>query len=84
MEYTVGRIFPLLKFLQHQVISLKKLISAFIFTNDFIVVSFEDIVSKSAFGNMKLAYPDLKLANVLQSFFIRKPILFLWASILLT
>ena len=29
------------------------------------VVLFEDIISKSVFDIMKLAYPDLKLGNVL-------------------
>ena len=33
-------------------------------------VSFENIISKSAFDIMKLAYQDLKLGNVLQGFFL--------------
>ena len=34
------------------------------FYNNFMVVSSEDIISKSVFDIMKLAYPDLKLENV--------------------
>ena len=39
------------------------------------VVSFEDIISKSAFDIMKLAYRDLKLENVLRVFFIKNTFL---------
>ena len=35
------------------------------------VVSFDDIITKSAFDIMKLAYQDLKLGNVLHEFFYK-------------
>ena len=38
------------------------------FTDNFMVVSFEDVFSKNAFDIMKLAYRDLKLGNVLRFF----------------
>ena len=38
------------------------------------VVSFEQIISNSAFNIMKLAYWDLKLGNVLRFFFYKKTI----------
>ena len=38
------------------------------------VVSFEDIISKSAFDIMKLAHGDLKLENVLRVLFNKKTI----------
>ena len=38
------------------------------------VVSFEDIISKSAFDIMKLAYRDLKLGNVIRGFLYKKTI----------
>ena len=38
------------------------------------MVSFEKIISKSAFDIMKLAYRDLKLGNVLRVFFYKKTI----------
>ena len=34
------------------------------FTDNFMVVSFKEIISKSALDIMKLAYRDLKLGNV--------------------
>ena len=37
------------------------------------VVSFEDIISKSALNIMKLTYRDLKSGSVLRDFFISKP-----------
>ena len=64
MDYTVSRSFPLLNFLLHQAISLTSLDQFLSFTDNFMVVSFEDIISKSAFDIMKLAYRDLKLGNV--------------------
>ena len=69
MDYTVSRSFPLLNFLLHQAISLTSLDQFLSFTDNFMVVSFEDIISKSAFDIMKLAYRDLKLGNVLRIFF---------------
>ena len=72
-DYTVSRSFPLLNFLLHQAISLTSLDQFLSFTDNFMVVSFEDIISKSAFDIMKLAYRDLKLGNELQVCFIRKP-----------
>ena len=36
------------------------------------VVLFEDIIGKSAFDTMKLAYRDLKLGNVVRVFFYKK------------
>ena len=76
MGYTVSRSFPLLNFLLHQAISLTSLDQFLSFTDNFMVVSFEDIISKSAFDIMKLAYRDLKLGNALRVFFffIRKPL----------
>ena len=73
MDYTVSRSFSLLSFLLHQAINLISLDQFLSFTDNFMVVSFEDIISKSAFDIMKLAYRDLKLGNVLRVFFIRKP-----------
>ena len=64
MDYTVSRSFPLLNFLLHQAISITSLDQFLSFTDNFMVVSFEDIISKSAFDIMKLAYRDLKLVNV--------------------
>ena len=49
------------------------------FYNNFMVVSFEDIISKSVFDIMKLAYRDLKLGNVL---YVKQ--FFVWAPIFLT
>ena len=72
MDYTVSRSFPLLNllnFLLHQVITLTSLDQFLSFTNNFMVVSFDDIISKSEFDIMKLVYRDLKLGNVLQAFF---------------
>ena len=68
MDYTVSRSFPLLNFLLHQAISITSLDQFLSFTDNFMVVSFEDIISKSAFDIMKLAYRDLKLGNVLRVF----------------
>ena len=67
MDYTVSRSFPLLNFLLHQAISLTSLDQFLSFTDNFMVVSFEDI-SKSAFDIMKLAYQHLELGNVLRVF----------------
>ena len=69
MDYTKDRSLPLLNFLLHQAISLTSLHQFLSFTNNFMVVPFEDIISKSAFDIMKLAYRDLKLGNVLRVFF---------------
>ena len=69
MDYTVSRSFPLLSFLLHQLISPTSLDQFLSFTDNFMVVSFEDIISKSAFDIMKLAYRDLKLGNVLRVLF---------------
>ena len=68
MDYTVSRSFPLLNFLLHQAISLTSLDQFLSFTDNFVVVSFGDIISKSAFDIMKLPYWDLKLGNVLSIF----------------
>ena len=73
-DYTVSRSFPLLNFLLHQAISLTSLDQFLSFTDNFMVVSFEDIISKSAFDIMKLAYRDLKLGNVLRGFLYKKTI----------
>ena len=70
MEFTVSRSFPLLDFLLHQTISLTSLDQFLSFTDNFMVVSFEDIFSKSAFDIMKLAYGDRKLGNVFGFFLI--------------
>ena len=72
MDYTVSRSFPLLNLLLHQAISLTSLDQFLSFIDNFMVVSFEDIISRSAFDMMKLASRDLKLGNVLRGFFIRK------------
>ena len=68
MDYTVSRSFPFVNFLLHQAISLSSLDQFLSCTDNFMVVSFEDIISKSAFDIMKLAYRDLKLGNVLRVF----------------
>ena len=68
MDYTVNRSFPLLNFLLHQAISITSLDQFLSFTDNFMVVSFEDIISKSAFDIMKLAYRDFKLGIVLRVF----------------
>ena len=62
IDYTVSRSFPLLNFVLP---SLDQFLS---FTDNFMMVSFEDIISKSAFDIVKLAYRDLKLGNVLRVF----------------
>ena len=79
MDYTVSGSFPLLNFLLHQTISLTSLDQFLFFTDNFIVVLFEDIISKSAFEIMKLAYRGLKLGNVLLGLFYKK-IIFLHES----
>ena len=71
MDFTVSRGFPLLNFLLHQTINLTSLDQFLSFTDNFMVVSSEDIISTSAFNIMKLAYRDLKLGNVLRFFFIK-------------
>ena len=52
------------------------------------MVSFEDIISKSAFNIVKCDYGDLKLGNVLRVFFVflfnKKTHFFAGASILLS
>ena len=68
MDYAVSRSFPLLNFLLNQAISLTSLDQFLFFTDNFMVVSFEDIISKTAFDIIKLAYQDLKLRNVLRIF----------------
>ena len=68
MDYIVSRSFPLLNFLLHKATSLTSLDQFLSFTYNFMVLSFEDIISKSAFGIMKLAYRDFKLGNVLRNF----------------
>ena len=52
-----------------QALNLTSLDQFLSFTDNFMVGSFEDIVSKSAFDIMKLAYRDLKLGNVLRVFY---------------
>ena len=74
MDYTVSRSFPFVNFLLHQAISLSSLDQFLSCTDNFMVVSFEDIISKSAFDIMMLAYRDLKLGNVLLGFFHKKTI----------
>ena len=68
MDYTLSRSFILLSFLLHQTISLTSFDQFLSFTDNFMVLSFEDIISKSAFDIMKLAYRDLKLGNKLRAF----------------
>ena len=70
MIYAVSRCFPLLSFLLHHAVSLTSLNQFLSFTNNFMVVSFEDITSKGAFNIMKLAYRNLKLGNVSRIFFL--------------
>ena len=72
MDHTVTRSFPLLNFLLHQAKSLTSLDQFLSFTDNFMVVLIEDIISKSVFDIMKLAYRDLKLENVLRFFFYKK------------
>ena len=69
MDYTVSRSFPLINFLLHQAISFTSLDQFLSYTDNFMLVSFEEIVSQNAFEIMKLAYRDLKLRNVF--FFMR-------------
>ena len=69
MDYRVSRSFPLINFLLHQAISLTSLDQFLSYTDNFMLVSFEEIVSQNAFEIMKLAYRDLKLRNVF--FFMR-------------
>ena len=76
VDYAVSRSFPLVNFLLHQVISLTNLDQFLFFTDNFLMVSFGDIISKCPFDIMKLAYRDLKLGNVLPIFLIRKPFSF--------
>ena len=64
MDCKVSRSFPLLNFLPHQAISLTSLDQFLSFTENVMVVLFEDIVSKSGFDIAKLAYQELKLGNV--------------------
>ena len=70
MDYTVSRSFPLLNFLLHQAISLTSLDQFLYFTDNFMVVSVEGIISRSALDIMKLAYENLKIGNVLCVFFL--------------
>ena len=70
MDYTVSRSFPLLNFLLHQMISLTSLDKFLSFTDNFMMVSSENIISKSSFDIMKVDYRDVKLGNVLRVFFI--------------
>ena len=56
MNFTVSRNFPLLNFLLHQAISLISLDQFLSFTDNFMVLSFEDIYRKSVFDMMKLVY----------------------------
>ena len=74
MDYAESRSFSLLSFLPHQAISLTSLDPFTSFTDSFMVVSFEDFITKSAFDIMRLAYQDLKRGNVLHVFFYRKTI----------
>ena len=66
MDYTISRSFPLLNFLLRQAISLTNLDQFLYFTDNFMVVSFEDIISKSKFDITKLAYRALKRGNALR------------------
>ena len=68
MDYTVSRSFPFLNFPLYQARNLTSWDQFLSFTDNFMVVSFEDIISKSPFDIMKLAYRDLKLRNVLRVF----------------
>ena len=68
MDYRVSRSFPVLSFLLHEAISFTSLDQFLSFTDNVMVVSFEDIICKSAFDIMKLAYRDRKLGNVLRVF----------------
>ena len=67
MNYTVSTSFPLLSVLLHQTINLTSLDQFLSFIDNFMVVSFENVISKSAFDIMKLAYRDIKLGNVLRN-----------------
>ena len=74
MDCTVSRSFPLLNFLLHQAISLTSLDQFLSFTENDMLVLFEDIISKSAFEITKLVYQELKLGNVLRGFLYKKTI----------
>ena len=71
MDYTVSRSFPLINFLLHQAISFTSLDQFLSYTDNFMLVSFQEIVSQNAFEIMMLAYRDLKLRNVLRVFFMK-------------
>ena len=68
MDYRLSRSFPLLNFPLYQAISLTSLDQFLSFTDNFVVVSFEDIIRNSAFDIMKLTHRDLRLRNVLPFF----------------
>ena len=70
MDYTVSRSFPLLNFLLHQMISLASLDQFLSFTNNFMLVSFEEVISKSAFDITNLAFRDLELGHVIRVSFL--------------
>ena len=70
MDHTVSRSFYLLNFLLHETISLTSLDQFLSFSDNFMMVLFENIISKSVFDMMALAYRDLKLGNVVTGFFI--------------
>ena len=74
VDNTVSRSFPLLNFLLHQEISLASIDQFLSFTENVMVVSFEDKISKSVFDIMKFTYRDLKPGNVLRGFLYKKTI----------
>ena len=76
MDYTVSKkfSFPPFSAIIDSLTNLEQFLS---FINNFMVVSYEDIIGKSAFDIMKLAYWDLKLGNVLRVFFFYKKTFFL-------
>ena len=70
INFTVSGSFPLLNFLLNQTISLIILDQFLSFTDNLMVVSFEEIYSRSLFVIMRLAYQDLKLENVFVFFYL--------------
>ena len=56
MDYILSRGFPLLNFFLHQTISLTSLDQFLSFIDNFMVASFEDIISKSEFDMLRVSF----------------------------
>ena len=68
LHYAVNS-FPLLNFLLHQAIGLNSLDQFLSFTDNFIVVSFEDVISKNTFDIMKLTLSRSQTRKCVTGFF---------------